>query len=291
MRRAGVLVLLVAASILSIGAGAWAVSDGHYSYDRQHCSADAESTANEDVAQEGCTNAAVSLEDGAGNEPFFFGFKQTPDGINVDPTDPIVITGTTFDPASGAHVYFGADDNLNTASMTARPSSTTDLATAARSSSTPIRRRLTRGSPRFSAATSPTSSTHPVPVLDAGFGACADGICVALTTIERVGYDGGDSGRRPVATTPGKAMGPGERAPVRRTPRADCGDRIMPVTRTSRTGTTRTVTAPSSPACRSSRIPIPRARRSGRTRCPRCTSARAVSSPAAVRRRRHRRRR
>ena len=66
--------------------------------------------------------------------------------------------------------------------------------------------------------------THPVPVIDAGIGACADGICLAATTVERVAYTGGGdpADRRPVADYTGKNWdpescgGPSDEA-------ADCG--------------------------------------------------------------------
>ncbi len=210
MRRAGVLVLLVTALVLGTAAAALAISDGVYSYDRQHCSAAANSTATEDEAEEGCTNFAISLKDGAGNEPFFFGFKQTPDGTTVDPTDPIIATGTAFDPATGAFLYLGADDNLNVGEHDGSPLINNGPSDGGAIVLNADPAALDAWVVAFQAADVAYLLTHPLPIVDGGLGACADGICVALSTVERVGYLGGNPAEpaQPVADYSGKEWDP-----------------------------------------------------------------------------------
>jgi hypothetical protein len=198
------------AGLLVLGsAGAWAVSDGQYDPARHHCSGAADDSEDPSRVEEGCQSFTINVADGAGNEGWF-GFKQTPDGQNVDPTDPVYGTPTTFDPASGVHVYFGADDNLDSGEHDSSPLISNGPSDGGAivfnvdpTTVDPWLAALQAGDVMFLLA-------HPIPLVDAGFGACADGVCFALTTTERVAYTGGnpDKDPQPVADYEGKEWDP-----------------------------------------------------------------------------------
>lgn len=77
MRRS--LVLLVAlATVLGVSS-AFAVSDGDYSYQRQHCSGHADNVEAENYAEDGCHNATVTISDLGGHEYWGIGAQQTVD--------------------------------------------------------------------------------------------------------------------------------------------------------------------------------------------------------------------
>jgi hypothetical protein len=173
---------------------ALAISDGVYSYERQHCTGAADDSEDPGRVEPGCQSFTFNVADGAGNEGFI-GLQQTADGELPDPTAPVYGVPATFDPASGMHVYFGADDNLDNGEHDSSP-----LISNGPSDGGAI---VLNADPAaadawiaaFQAADVAYLLTHPVPVFDGGFGACADGICFALTTVERVAYEGGDSDR------------------------------------------------------------------------------------------------
>src|SRR5581483_9569981 len=50
--------------------------------------------------------------------------------------------------------------------------------------------------------------THPTPLVDAGFGACADGICFNAQTQRRVAWQGDGKGSRNIANYEGKQWDP-----------------------------------------------------------------------------------
>src|SRR4051812_48870468 len=96
-KKLAVVVGLIATLLVATTGIALAVSDGVYSYEKQHCSGRADNYRRPDHTEEGCHNATVVLSDGNDNEWFSAGLKQTPDGTSVDPTDPDI----AFDPAGG----------------------------------------------------------------------------------------------------------------------------------------------------------------------------------------------
>src|SRR5436305_1121014 len=50
--------------------------------------------------------------------------------------------------------------------------------------------------------------THPLPGADAGFGACADGLCFSVQTQRRVAYQGSGTGQHDAANYQGKKWDP-----------------------------------------------------------------------------------
>ena len=211
MKRAGALTIVVVAAVTLLGASAaYAVSDGQYRSDRQHCTGDADNSETPQRTEPGCQTATANVQNGGG-EPLFVGLQQTPDGTSVDPTAPVYGARTNqINTVNSLHLYFGADDNLDSGEHDSSPEIANgpsdgggiavnyDLA-----SLRPWLNALMAGDARYLA-------THPLPLVDAGTGACADGFCAAVTTQERVAYRGGGdaSHRQPVADYSGKQWDP-----------------------------------------------------------------------------------
>jgi hypothetical protein len=210
MRRTGVLIGLAVVAMLLTGVGsAWAVSDGQYSYGRQHCSGAANDSEDPGRVEDGCQSFTINVADGSGHESWF-GFRQTADGNNVDPSNPVYNIDQAFDPASGVHVYFGADDNLDSGEHDSSPfinNGASDggaiVANADPATADAWAAALQGGDVAY-------LLTHPLPVFDAGLGACADGICLAITSVERAAYQGGnpDAPKQAVADYTGKTWDP-----------------------------------------------------------------------------------
>src|SRR5438270_3228586 len=95
---------VAAATLVLTGAGtALAVSDGGYSYQRQHCSAHADTSHDTSNTEPGCHSATGVLYDGNGHEYGNVGTQQQPDGsplpagggdYNVDPGSGSPAAGT-----------------------------------------------------------------------------------------------------------------------------------------------------------------------------------------------------
>src|SRR5947209_2683353 len=65
---------------------ALAVSDGGYDYNKQHCSAHADTSHDPQHTEDGCHSSAAILYDGNGHEYFDLGTQQQADGSQL-PTD------------------------------------------------------------------------------------------------------------------------------------------------------------------------------------------------------------
>ena len=223
MRKAGVATFVIAA-LLTLGAGAaGAVSDGQYDPARQHCSSSAESTANDDTAEDGCTNFIIGVRSGSGSDAAFVGFRQTPEGEPVDPTNPIYgVDPAALDPAGPAGVYFGADDNLNTGEHDGSPAINNGPSDGGAIVANVDPSTLDAWLAALQAGDVDYVLRHPLPLVDAGMGACADGVCVAVTTVERVAYEGAGKGSQPVADYSGKEWDP-ETCAGPSDGKADCG--------------------------------------------------------------------
>lgn len=200
--------LIAAIAAVLVPASAWAVSDGEYSPSQQGCSANADDY-NQAGAQQGCHNSRVVVGDGAGGRLFTVGTDQTANGQPVSNADYTFEPGA-FDPATGAQLYFGADDNLDTGEHDASPqwqdgpsdgggvhaTATPDLFFAWVDGAM----RAANGDPSY-------LLTHPLPV-DAGYGACADGTCASVQTNRRTVFQGGSGGSRDAANYSGMNWDP-----------------------------------------------------------------------------------
>ncbi|MDQ1373849.1 MAG: hypothetical protein QOJ09_1187 [Actinomycetota bacterium] len=224
MKRLGLIAGIAAALVLTTGGVARAVSDGQYNYNKQHCSAYADNYTTSDSAEPGCHSAQASVSDGNGNEWFSYGYQQTPDGTSVDPFSPEVSGDPNAgDPTTGLHVYFGADDNLDNGEHDSSP-----LVDNGPSDGGGIQANLSPESvglwvAALTTGDTPYLLTHPLPLVDGGFGACADGLCFAATSQERTAYQGTGTNDHPVYDYSGKTWDPQSCAGPSDTT-ADCSD-------------------------------------------------------------------
>jgi hypothetical protein len=177
MRRGIVIGLLVAAvAVMSAGVAIAGVSDGNYRPARQGCSGHADDSIHPDRVEQGCQSLTVNVSDGSGHEPFRVGTQQTADGES--PSAPTTSGDPNgFDPSTGVRVYMGADDNLDNGEH----DSSSKIADGPSDG----------GAVVFNVSPDSVGAwldalqsgnvhyllTHPLPLVDAGFGSCADGVC------------------------------------------------------------------------------------------------------------------
>lgn len=206
-RRLAVGLVVAASMVAGAGVAVAGVSDGNYRPAKQHCTGGADDSDQPQRVEPGCQNLTANVSDGAGHEAFFAGTQQTADGQNAND----VVHGgdpSTVDPSSGAGVYFGADDNLDSGEH--------DSSSAIQDGPSDGGAVVFDVSPGSVAAwlaalgSGDTSYllTHPLPLVDAGFGSCADGICESVQTQRRVAFQGGGTGQRDVANYDGHTWDP-----------------------------------------------------------------------------------
>src|SRR5205807_2700165 len=114
MRRLAPLCAVMVGLVLATAGVVAAVSDGNYDSGRQHCTPNADNYTTSGTAEPGCRSLNISVSDGSGQEWASAGTQQTPDGTTVHQAQADTDTGGS--PAAfgqGAHVYLGADDNLD----------------------------------------------------------------------------------------------------------------------------------------------------------------------------------
>jgi hypothetical protein len=200
--------LVAALCVASVGVAAAGISSGGYSYARHRCTGGADDSDQPDHVEEGCRNATVSVEDGHGVEGLGLGTQQTADGTTVhELTTPVL---SLLDPTSGLDLYVGADDNLDdgehdsSSEIHDGPSdggaivAHVDPVTALPTWVTTV---LSGGASFL--------LTHPVPLVHAGLGSCADGICESVQTQQTIAYQGGDpTHQRDVADYAGQRWDP-----------------------------------------------------------------------------------
>src|SRR5207248_11123777 len=127
-------------------------------------------------------------------------------------------------PSRGARVYMGADDNLDNGEHDSSskigdgPSDGGAIVfNVAPDSLGAWLNALVAGDAQY-------VLTHPVPLVDAGFGSCADGVCESVQTQQRTAYQGsgkpgtlrtvpGRATRRPTAARAASSIGRGRTAP------------------------------------------------------------------------------
>ena len=197
--------LLAAAALLALPVTARAVSDGDYSYQQQGCSGGADQY-NKPGAEQGCHNLRVAVTDGAGNPLLTAGTGQTASGRPVSSAD-YSFTPAAADPGSGARVYFGADDNLDTGEHDGSPQWQDGPSDGGgiHADATPALIYAWLGA--VMTGDTPYLLTHPTPI-DAGYGACADGTCLSVQTSRRTAFQGGSGGARDAADYTGMRWDP-----------------------------------------------------------------------------------
>lgn len=207
------VVLPVMAIALAAGSlPALAISDGVYDSGKQGCTRSADNSNRPKHTESHCYTATLQLS-GAKHRYVLVGVPQTPDGtsanaveICLDFTGTAMCArvdasgfsqlpdrrGTPLDPEKGElHAYFGADDNLDSgehdgsSQVSNGPSDGGAIqANVAPMSAADWVARVLGGDTKY-------LLTHPLPGADFGTGACADGICIAVTTQRRVAYKAG----------------------------------------------------------------------------------------------------
>jgi hypothetical protein len=207
-RRLAVLLLIGAVSVAGIGVAVAGVSDGNYRPERQGCTGHADDSDQPDQVEQGCQSLTVNVSDNSGHEPFRAGTQQTPDGesahqfqTNTDPTG--------FDPNTGIRFYMGADDNLDNGEHDSSehlgdgPSDGGAIVFNVDPASVAVwLNALATGDASY-------LLTHPIPLVDAGAGSCADGLCESVQTQRRTAYQGQDpDASRDAANYDGKEWDP-----------------------------------------------------------------------------------
>jgi hypothetical protein len=207
--------MLSVAAVLAAHA-AFAVSDGQYLPANQACNGNADNSDAGNLTEAGCHNMITFVADGTGHQYAGWGFDQTPDGstlhsgeVWVDPglgsrytwrfdTDagsvdpaPVVTMSTPGNLATGVHVYFGADDNLD---IGEHDSSNFVKNGPSDGGAMELIIDPTAASAwlfMLQAADTAGLLAAPAPMANGGTGACADGFCIAVTTQRRVAFQGG----------------------------------------------------------------------------------------------------
>ena len=209
--RRGARAVAGLAAVIMLGVGGVAaagVSDGNYDPARQGCTGHADDADQPERTEPGCQNATFNVRDGNDDEAFRIGTQQTADGEPVDPTTAQVTTGE-MDPTTGVFVYFGADDNLSqgehdsSSAIGDGPSDGGAIVFNVDPDS------LEAWAAALESGDTQYLLTHPLPLIRAGMGACADGICPSVQTQRRIAYKGEKRhARRDVADYEGKEWDP-----------------------------------------------------------------------------------
>jgi len=198
MQRSRKLAISILAGIALLGTGgiARAQSDGVYNPKDQRCDEEHNDTANEEIVHdntERCQNLTVFVENGD-HEVVRAGTLHTADGTVVHNYLVDGDFGEGIDPSNGARVYFGADDNLDlgehdgASGMGHGPSDGGGIQLVAFDPAS-----LSAWMTAVQGSDLVYLFTHPFPFLSFSTGACADGICFAVTTTQTVAYQGGDT--------------------------------------------------------------------------------------------------
>ncbi|MFN2543821.1 MAG: hypothetical protein ABR600_04505 [Actinomycetota bacterium] len=230
LRRVGILFAVAAIAALVPVTNSQAVSDGDYDNTTQGCTGNAFNSDQPDRTEAHCYITAVRITDGT-HDYVTIGIPMTKDGEGPSSLEVCIdlgsgtrncallsqdgVTqekpqkGTAPDPASGMHVYFGMNDNIDNgehdsseqvnngpsdgggAQLNVDPASVADWLAS-----------LQKGGAAF-------LLTHPLPAADGGVGFCADGICMSAQTQQRVIFQGGNRKKhRDVANYQGKRWDP-----------------------------------------------------------------------------------
>ena len=214
-------VAMVATVVTVVGTGAgtsFAISDGHYRYFRNDCKGYDFNSSNPNYVDPSCTGLILSISDYNGHEYFGMGIPETANGtaanavdfwadpgqgqdiswtvsesggisnVDIEPS-----TQPAADPTSGLRLYFGADDNLNVGEHDS--SGYTNNGPSDGGAIAVNIDPATAGAwiTSLQADNLAYLLTHPTPLINGGFGACADGFCFSFTLNRKVAYQGLDT--------------------------------------------------------------------------------------------------
>ena len=208
---------LVLCAVLAAGVpAAYGVSDGNYSAAKQGCTGNADDSDHPSYTQSGCYALTVWVSDRR-HRYVQVGVPQTPDGTSANAVDLCVdVTGTMkcgrFDksgfqvlpdrrgtpivpPASPAdaqlHTYFGADDNLDGGEHDGSEQIGNGASDGGGIQANVVPSTAVTWLSDVLTLHRSHVLTHPLPVGDAGVGACADGLCFSIQSQRRVAYTAG----------------------------------------------------------------------------------------------------
>ncbi len=206
------LLLPVAALLVATSIPALAVSDGNYDPAKQGCSSGADDSNRPDYTEEHCYSATLHLSD-ASHRYVLVGVPQTPDGTSANAVELCLdFTGTAScvrvdengfsqlpdrpgtppDPEAGElHAYFGADDNLDNGEHDGSSYVQNGPSDGGGVQANLVPTTAADWVAHVLAGDQGFVLTHPLPLADAGTGACADGICISVQTQRRVAYTAG----------------------------------------------------------------------------------------------------
>jgi hypothetical protein len=207
-----VLLPLVAAALAVATLPALAVSDGTYDPAKQGCSNTANDSDHPQYTEKHCYSATLQLS-GAKHRYVLVGVPQTPDGTSANAIEICLDftgtascarfdqsgfsqlpdrPGTPVDPEKAElHAYFGADDNLDSGEHDGSEQIANGPSDGGGIQANVAPMSAADWVGHVLAADRSYLLTHPLPAADAGFGACADGICVSVQTQRRVIYTAG----------------------------------------------------------------------------------------------------
>jgi hypothetical protein len=239
---------ILSTALVFSGTAARAVSDGNYDRRRQHCSANADNYTRKQ-AERRCHNAAIVIADSTGHEYVSAGTLQTAQGHFVHALDVCLDAGqgtkvcalidkkggvhdlrqspgSPAHPETGLHVYFGADDNLDRGEHDSSPSWDDGPSDGGGIQLNVTPQSVQRWVQALYDGDRRYALTHPIPLVDAGAGACADGICFAITTEQRTAFKGDGSQHHDAANYDNKKWDPHSCSGPRDGSK-DCGGRSL----------------------------------------------------------------
>jgi hypothetical protein len=168
--------------------------------------------------------------DGSGHEYVSIGIPETPNGTSANEVfaciDPGAGTkqcmhftkkgfnrvppqkGTSAHPQTGLHMYFGANDNLDGGEHDSSYQVDNGPSDGGAIQANVSPAAFTKWISEAMGGNRSYLLTHPLPGADAGFGACADGLCFSIQTQRRVAYQGSGKGQRDAANYNGKQWDP-----------------------------------------------------------------------------------
>ena len=210
MCRRVLLASIAALALVLLTAGvSAAVSDGNYRSEKQHCSGGADNSDRPKHVEKDCKTFIATVADGHDREFGGVGLRQVADNQNPDPTPGATPASNGTDATSGLRFYLGADDNLDSGEHDSSEQVNNGPSDGGAVVFNVMPGTVATWANALSGGDLGYLLTHPTPLVDAGFGMCADGVCTSVQTQRRTMFDGGKKGKaRSVANYDGKQWDP-----------------------------------------------------------------------------------
>ena len=229
-RRFALTISVAALTALVPAVQAQAVSDGDYNNQKQGCTGNAFNSNDPKRTEPHCYIATWQISDGTHNY-VTVGIPETADGTNPNALEVCLdlgsgtrqcalfdqkgVTpekaqkGTAPNPATGLHFYFGMNDNVDTGEHDSSSQVNNGPSDGGGMQVNATPDTVATWLAAVMAQNSGYVLTHPLPVGDAGMGACADGFCFSVQTQQRTVYQGGNKHKhRDVSNYQGKQWDP-----------------------------------------------------------------------------------